>query len=1481
MNDLNRTDPYQPTTVDQAVVATPQYIGRYRVEKLLGTGGFGLVYLAHDEKLQRAIAVKVPHRTLASRPEDAKAYLSEARTIANLDHPNIVPVYDVGSTEDFPCYVVSKYIEGSTLAPRTQTNRRSVAEAAELAATVAETLHYAHRKGLVHRDIKPSNILLDNSGTPFVADFGLALREQDIGKGPVYAGTPSYMSPEQARGEGHRVDGRSDIFSLGIVFYELLTGRPPFKADTIRELLEQITSMEARPPRQWDDTIPKELERICLKALSKRTSERYTTAKDMADDLRHFLGAASVEEKSRQTGRVRHEAELATPMPSPAPTPSGQPPVKIVPKGLLSFDAQDAEFFLELLPGPCDRDGLPDSIRFWKSRIEVMDTDDTFSVGLIYGPSGCGKSSLVKAGLLPRLAKSVTAVYVEASAEETESRLLKGLRRHVRDLPDNLSLIESQAELRRGRLLASGQKVLLVLDQFEQWLHANRSEENTELVQALRQCDGGRLQAIVMVRDDFWLAVSRFMMALEIVPDGGNSLLVDLFDPRHARKVMIAFGRAFGNLPEKELAKDRDAFLDQAVAGLAQDGKVISVRLALFAETMKGKPWTPATLKEVGGTEGVGVTFLEETFTASTAPPHHRLHQKAAQGMLKALLPEAATDIKGHMRSRQELLNASGYSSRPKDFDDLLRILDRELHLLTPTDPEGKGDADPSTVLDGAKYYQLTHDYLVAPLRDWLTRKQRETRRGRAELLLADRSAGWNARPEKRQLPSLLQWLQIRWLTQKTSWTPPQRKMMRRARWHHAVRGLVVLVLLSLIGWGAYEVQGTLKAHALLDSLLRAETTQMPNIVADLPRYRRWLDPLLRDAYRESEANNEPRKQLHTSLALLPVDASQVEYLYGRLLDAEPGEAAVIRDALAPHKEPLLDKLWAVVEAPEKGKESQRLRAAAALAKYDPESEKWAKVQDVVANDLVAIPAVYLGMWMEGFRPVRGKLFAPLSDVFRDSKRRDTKRSLAMDILADYAADQPEILADLLLDADDEQFAVLYRKFKEQGVGGLPMLTGEIDKQLPPDAKDQAKEKLAKRQANAAVALFRMNQPAKVWPLLKHSPDPRVRSYLIHRLSPLGADAEAIVRRLDEEPDRTIRRALILSLGEYSEKELSPDTRKTLLPKLQDLYRTESDPGLHASAEWLLRTWQQQAWLKQVNDEWARDKEQRQKRVQDIQQFVMKDKEKAAPQWYVNGQGQTMVVIFGPVEFVMGAPPTEGGRSDLELQHKKRIGRTFALAAAPVTKEQFLSFLPKFGHSEMRRYPAPTCPIGGVDWYEATAYCNWLSDQEGIAKDQWCYETDPLGRLTKLKENYLSLTGYRLPTEAEMEYACRAGAVTSRYFGETEELLAKYSWYFDNSKARTWPVGSKKPNDLGLFDMHGNIYAWCQESFKAYPAPKDGMAFEDKEDVLGINTTTFRTLRGGAFGHRATDIRCACRLWYTPLIRTLDVGFRPGRTFMP
>jgi serine/threonine protein kinase len=248
------------------------YIGRYRVKQLIGQGRIGLVYLACDEYLNQLVAIKVPHL------EEVDRYLAQVRAAAGLDHPNIVPVFDVGTTKRFPWFVVSKYIDGTDLRTRLRESRLSIQDTVELVATMAEALHYAHEHGLIHRDIKPCSILLNRRGKPFIHEFGLG-----------GTGNPSYMSPEQLSFDAHLVDGRTDIFSLGVVYYEMLTGRRPFNADTSIELMEQIRNRAAPPPRQFDATIPKKLESVCLKALSKRPSERYTTAKDMANELRQLL----------------------------------------------------------------------------------------------------------------------------------------------------------------------------------------------------------------------------------------------------------------------------------------------------------------------------------------------------------------------------------------------------------------------------------------------------------------------------------------------------------------------------------------------------------------------------------------------------------------------------------------------------------------------------------------------------------------------------------------------------------------------------------------------------------------------------------------------------------------------------------------------------------------------------------------------------------------------------------------------------------------------------------------------------------------------------------------------------------------------------------------------------------------------------------------------------------------------------------------
>jgi serine/threonine protein kinase/formylglycine-generating enzyme required for sulfatase activity len=1765
----------------------PVAIGRYRVLRRLGAGGFGQVYLARDDDLDRPVAIKVAHPWRVARPGDVELFLAEARTLARLDHPGIVPVFDVGRIDGGSCYVVSRYIEGSDLAARIGQERPSWRESAEVVAAVAEALHYTHRRGLVHRDIKPANILLDRGGRVFVADFGLALRDEDYGAGARFAGTPAYMSPEQARGEGHRVDGRSDIFSLGAVLYELLTGRRAFRGDSQDEVVERVINDDPRPPRQIEDAIPRALERICLKALAKRASERFNTARDMAEDLRHFLRSTPDAEPTvapvstpipAPPVTARESTPTPTPTPSPAPSGSDLGPVRIVPKGLRPFDAHDADFFLALLPGPRDRDGLPESLRFWKARIEATDHDRTFRVGLIYGPSGCGKSSLLAAGLLPRLAPEVLAVRIEATAEETEGRLRRGLRNAFPDLPAG-TLVESLAALRRGRGLPTGRKVLLVIDQFEQWLQAGRCREEAELIAALRQCDGARVQALVLVRDDFWLAAVRFMQALEIdlVP-GRNVALVDLFDLRHARKVLRAFGEAYGALPgpDGEQTREQEMFLDRAVADLAQNGKVISVRLALFAEMIKGKTWNLATLRGIGGAEGVGVAFLEETFGSARSSPKHRFHQEAARSVLGALLPEGGTDLKGRMRSEQELREVSGYAGRRGDFDDLIRILDLELRLITPTDPEDLVAEEGRNGQERERHFQLTHDYLVPALRDWLTRKRRESRRGRAALRLEERASLWGARPEDRQLPTVLEWLTIGLLTRRREWTDPQRRMMGRAGRVYWRRGLVLALVVTLAALGGFEAYGRLRASSLVESLVTAETGDVPRLVPQLEGYRRWADPLLVRLAEDAKAG--PKERLHARLALSPVDASQIDVLGERMLHASPAELPVIREFLKPHRARLVSRLWAVLGGqpdlclmswgdgsgvPTSGKglvivgtdnngklhirifddggvrvtdtdearlnatmaeaisklkkrlpgllpphvltdaemaqvldeatsivgrtlgntradPDRRFRAGCALAAYDDDPERsrtqWetsarflaARLLTSIVND----PSHYT-LLVEMLKPIRDRLTDPLAATFQDRAAPESERSLATNILAEYAADAQDVLADLLMDADEKQFQILFPTITSQDP-----LEAELLKSLPLDAAFGARDRLARRQANAAVALVRLGRPQKLWPLLKHSADPSVRGFLVNWLKPRGVAPETLLARLkvlDREvvppllkgpsrmetiyfqPTTSERRALILALGGFDLKEIPDAEVKDLVDQLLKTYWDDPDAGIHGATEWLLRRWGQEAEVekvtrgfdlrlmswgdgsgvptsgkgrvivgtdkndllhirifdesgKQVKDEdetrlppeqaqailtlkqelpgllprsdlrlmsWGdgtkvptserhlviigTDKhdllhirifDESGKQVKDedetrlppeqaqailtlkqelpglLPPHVLTDAEevrvlreatsivghtllplhvltdaeevrvlreatsivghtlnrtlptfedRGQRRWFVNREGLTFAVIDGPVESLVGSPPNDPNRFPTETLHTVPIDQSYAISTTEVSIEQFNRFLihvPTMSYNDVLPSQKHTRddrePREQVTWYQAVVYCWWLSYKEGLEDP---YDTNAVNDHNEgmsIPLDFQKRSGYRLPTEAEWEYACRAGTVTSRYYGESEDLLPNYAWFDRNSRYQSCPCAQLKPNDLGLFDMLGNVFEYCSDFGDA----GEYNHIENLESPITVTDKSKLIMRGGWHYEHAEAMRSQIRYRSRTMDSSGAIGFR-------
>lgn len=264
-------------------------IGRYRVRGLIGVGAFASVYLAWDDQLQREVAVKVPHRRDWERPEDRRRWLEEARAVARVKHPAVVAVHDAAELDNGTVFLVMQYVSGQSLRRLMGQGRLSVPDACRIVAEAAEAIDAAHQAGVVHRDLKPSNILIDERGRVHVCDFGLALRSSPgLRHAGEWAGTPAYMSPEQLHGDTSQLDGRTDIWTLGVILYELLGGRHPFEELEGEQLSRAILHGEPPPLRGIDGRIPRGAERVCARCLAKRPADRFATAAKVSEALRRL-----------------------------------------------------------------------------------------------------------------------------------------------------------------------------------------------------------------------------------------------------------------------------------------------------------------------------------------------------------------------------------------------------------------------------------------------------------------------------------------------------------------------------------------------------------------------------------------------------------------------------------------------------------------------------------------------------------------------------------------------------------------------------------------------------------------------------------------------------------------------------------------------------------------------------------------------------------------------------------------------------------------------------------------------------------------------------------------------------------------------------------------------------------------------------------------------------------------------------------------
>jgi len=1487
-------------STDKSTTSVPMKVGRYAIKRLLGRGGFGEVYLGFDEQLQRDVAIKLTFGSRVS-PKATRMFMAEARMLAELDHPNIVPVFDIGTTDGGDIYIVSKLIDGTDLANRIEKDRPSRELALEIIGAIAEALHYAHSKGLIHRDIKPANILLDKTDRPYLADFGIALRETDqVGSGEI-TGTPAYMSPEQARGEGHLMSNQSDIYSLGLVLYELLAGRRPYRGKTAQDLLRMAQVGEVRTPRTFDSTITKEVERVCLKALARRPSDRYAIARDFAQEVRSLVANHLAVESSRTNPSSAIGPGTGSVGPNASPTPSdGQKvsgiesdqqfdSIKIIPRGLRSFEPKDSEFFLELLPGPFDQFGLPESLRFWKDRIESPQIEESFRIGLMYGPSGCGKSSLMKAGLLPRLSPKIERVYVEATPEDTPARLLSEVQKIVPEAVKN-NLVETLNLIRRRKLVPSGGKLLLVIDQFEQWLHSHDEVAGQELTDALRQCDGVSVQAILMVRDDFWLSVSRFLKELDVpILERENAALVDLFDLDHAKRVLALFGQAYERLDQDRSAwtEPQKQFLQTAVDGLAENRKVISVRLALFAEMMKSREWVPKSIEEVGGVAGVGVTFLEETFGDKHAPIQIRKHQEAVRDVLSELLPTTGTNIKGHSRSLLELQKSVGYENKPSEFAELISLLDKNLRLITPADESGQEN----------RSYQLTHDYLVPSLREWLNQKQRETKKGRAELKLAERAATWGVNQENKQLPTLLEWLQIRRWTDKTKWHKNESQVMAKANRFHGTRLALVssafaLLIASAMGAKSWiDRRETERAQdALVAVLQSADVQRLPDELKKVSRLRPGIDLKLEKAIEATSGDNEERLKLN--LALVGSSPKALEFVADRLPSAEAAQVPVLVSSLQPYADQFKDKYWAIVE---ENKANSLLPVASALALWDPTSDRWTGVSSSVVDQLVKENPLRLATWIDTLRPAKAQLLARLQQVAlnRTGSASPAEKDLALGMLESYAEDF-ETLHELIVSGDPKVFATFFAKYQAFNKQALEKLQQELISKVPEfePANETNPERRAaiERQANAAVALLRLEDPKPVYEFLTVDRDPEALSQFIYRIRGREVSSSLLIKSFNElqaqsVPDDSTKRqqhyyrlyGMILGLGEYRLDKLPSAERDGLLKTVATMYAEHPSRTIHSAVGWLLRRWGQDESVRAVEE-----KELAYDATGAREWYVIQVEPPVEFNSLLKGpikQEEGSIDLMAPIYFTMLVYP--GGEFEMGnpgQQETKNVPGPFAVSDREVTWRQFSavdddthrkSWEKQFEQQLGGRDLHPDEPVFGVSWFDAVNYCRWLTESKMPGEKNQSYGKKDLSGSDDKDKGWLSFPsntdgawdwpmnpkrgGFRLLTEAEWEYVARWGMETRYSFGSSESLLAEYGWFEDNSDKWSHRTRELRPSVSGVFDIHGNLWEWVDDWYTA---------------------GSLRVYRGGSWNYDAADCGSANRLGRAPVGRYDDLGFR-------
>ncbi|HEX7445992.1 MAG TPA: bifunctional serine/threonine-protein kinase/formylglycine-generating enzyme family protein [Pirellulales bacterium] len=675
------------------------------------------------------------------------------------------------------------------------------------------------------------------------------------------------------------------------------------------------------------------------------------------------------------------------------------------------------------------------------------------------------------------------------------------------------------------------------------------------------------------------------------------------------------------------------------------------------------------------------------------------------------------------------------------------------------------------------------------------------------------------------------------------------------------------------------------RALAQIELLCKAEPAAIPLILENLRPFRSEVMPRLRALRARGDLQAEERLRL--DLALLEDDPTRLDDLVEALLACKHDDFPVLRDRLQPYAASFVERLWQTLHD-EQGDAAVRFRAGLALAGYQPQSDHWTESDGVfLAKTLLTKGVDRQRELRTDLQPVGPRLLDELYRAFSDASSSEV-RGAATAALAAWAGARPQLLAAAVSQADAEQFAVLLPTLQNEvasaHVAGAPeptpaviaALQAIVRSQPAADANEAQRVALGRSRAGAAIALLRINADAALAELCTPAEDPESTTQFIAGVRARGVPPETLTRCLATANNDSTRVALILALGEFQLSEFPATTTAALTEKINRWYQTDPSSAIHGACGWLLRAW---GLSKQVH---AFDRRPHSAdRSPQRQWYIVQMDEAAAP-----GLDMTMMV-FPAGEFWMGSPPSERDRQNQEAQHLVRLTRPFAMCDRLVSRGLFTRFVAETrGDEAARAYlesvaelsPSDMHPAVAVNWYDAVLLARWLTAASGMDECDQCY-ADP-ATLVPDAHGYPvdrqwpffpERKGYRLPTEAEWEYACRAGTVTTFSFGSDQALAGGYGWFQGNSLGNLHQSAPLKPTGRGLVSMHGNSAEWCHDWLGFIPGGQG-------VDPTGAADGPCRTVRSGSYLSGVALSRSACRSGMPPEFAAPYGGVRLVRT---